>query len=83
MRPNSPYQKLLVEKLFKGHDVRVYAVPKGILKPCYNHQRLTHQHPGTHLPENLLLVHERTDHYSLQPAQDMTLDRKFTKSFQV
>ncbi|KND92483.1 hypothetical protein TOPH_02733 [Tolypocladium ophioglossoides CBS 100239] len=29
---------------------------------------------GTRLPDNLILVHERTDHYSLQPAQDMTLD---------
>ncbi|OAR02418.1 hypothetical protein LLEC1_07213 [Akanthomyces lecanii] len=56
MRPNTPYQQLLVKKLFKGHDVQVYAVPK-----------------GTRLPDHLLLVHERSDHYSLQPAQSMTL----------
>lgn len=28
---------------------------------------------GTELPEDLMLVHERTDHYSLQPAKEMTL----------
>ncbi|PNY23832.1 Uncharacterized protein TCAP_06225 [Tolypocladium capitatum] len=28
---------------------------------------------GTHLPEHLLLVHERSDHYSLQPAKAMRL----------
>ncbi|EEU34662.1 uncharacterized protein NECHADRAFT_34809 [Fusarium vanettenii 77-13-4] len=27
---------------------------------------------GTTLPDNLLLVHERSDHYSLQPAMAMT-----------
>lgn len=29
---------------------------------------------GTDLPEDLLLVHERSDHYSLQPAAPMTID---------
>ncbi|KAI2611995.1 hypothetical protein GGR54DRAFT_338782 [Hypoxylon sp. NC1633] len=29
---------------------------------------------GTTLPDDLLLVHERSDHYSLQPARTMTLD---------
>ncbi|KAH7327742.1 hypothetical protein B0I35DRAFT_415630 [Stachybotrys elegans] len=29
---------------------------------------------GTDLPEDLLLVHERSDHYSLQPAIPMTLE---------
>ncbi|KAI1078583.1 hypothetical protein F5B20DRAFT_547651 [Whalleya microplaca] len=29
---------------------------------------------GTELPEDLLLVHERSDHYSLQPARSMTID---------
>ncbi|KAK5995918.1 hypothetical protein PT974_04337 [Cladobotryum mycophilum] len=28
---------------------------------------------GTRLPDDLLLVHERADHYSLQPARDMGL----------
>ncbi|KAM4067046.1 hypothetical protein HRG_001052 [Hirsutella rhossiliensis] len=28
---------------------------------------------GTQLPQDLLLVHERTDHYSLQPGREMTL----------
>ncbi|KAI0185347.1 hypothetical protein EV127DRAFT_397169 [Xylaria flabelliformis] len=29
---------------------------------------------GTDLPEDLLLVHERSDHYSLQPSAPMTID---------
>ncbi|KAI1307407.1 hypothetical protein F5Y03DRAFT_119108 [Xylaria venustula] len=29
---------------------------------------------GTQLPDDLLLVHERTDHYSLQPAAPMSVD---------
>ncbi|TRX89863.1 hypothetical protein FHL15_009296 [Xylaria flabelliformis] len=29
---------------------------------------------GTDLPEDLLLVHERSDHYSLQPSATMTID---------
>ncbi|OAA35513.1 hypothetical protein NOR_07898 [Metarhizium rileyi] len=57
LRPNTPYQQLLVKNLFKGHNVQVYAIPR-----------------GTRLPDRLLLVHERTDHYSLQPAQDMRLE---------
>ncbi|TQV95269.1 hypothetical protein IF1G_06256 [Cordyceps javanica] len=57
LRPNSPYQQLLVKKLFKGDDVMIYTIPK-----------------GTVLPDSLLLVHERSDHYSLQPARDMQLD---------
>ncbi|KAH8709597.1 hypothetical protein HC256_009511 [Beauveria bassiana] len=28
LRPNSPYQQLLVKKLFKGDDVRIYSIPK-------------------------------------------------------
>ncbi|KAK4236566.1 hypothetical protein C8A03DRAFT_16804, partial [Achaetomium macrosporum] len=31
---------------------------------------------GTKLPHDLLLVHERWDHYSLQPAVAMTFDGK-------
>ncbi|KAM0664869.1 hypothetical protein ACQRIT_000503 [Beauveria bassiana] len=57
LRPNSPYQQLLVKKLFKGDDVRIYSIPKGMP-----------------LPESLLLVHERSDHYSLQPARNMPLE---------
>ncbi|UNI13307.1 hypothetical protein JDV02_000064 [Purpureocillium takamizusanense] len=29
---------------------------------------------GTRLPDHLLLVHERSDHYSLQPTTPMTVD---------
>jgi len=31
---------------------------------------------GTPLPDNLILVHEHNDHYSLQPAEEMALDRE-------
>lgn len=31
---------------------------------------------GTELPEDLILVHEHTDHYSLQPAREMSLESK-------
>ncbi|KAG6128453.1 hypothetical protein E4U12_005226 [Claviceps purpurea] len=36
---------------------------------------------GTSLPDDLVLVHERTDHYSLQPAKQMTIDSKFSPPF--
>ncbi|KAI8721662.1 hypothetical protein NCS52_00308300 [Fusarium sp. LHS14.1] len=34
---------------------------------------------GTTLPDDLLLVHERSDHYSLQPAMAMAVDDLNTK----
>ncbi|KAH7389377.1 hypothetical protein DE146DRAFT_663911 [Phaeosphaeria sp. MPI-PUGE-AT-0046c] len=40
---------------------------------------------GTKLPDDLILVHEFKEHYSLQPARDMhisDLDEKLTKFFQ-
>jgi hypothetical protein len=33
---------------------------------------------GTRLPHDLLLVHERSDHYSLQPAKAMAIDGKMS-----
>ncbi|KAF5120365.1 hypothetical protein E5D57_013719 [Metarhizium anisopliae] len=33
---------------------------------------------GTGLPDDLVLVHERSDHYSLQPAVPMTVDGKLS-----
>ena len=33
---------------------------------------------GTALPDDLLLVHERSDHYSLQPAESMTITGECT-----
>jgi len=29
---------------------------------------------GTALPDDLILVHERTDHWSMQPANEMSLE---------
>ncbi|KAK0701837.1 hypothetical protein B0T26DRAFT_625976, partial [Lasiosphaeria miniovina] len=49
MRPNSPYQYILVSRLARRSNVVVYVVPA-----------------GTCLPDDLLLVHEHMDHYSLQ-----------------
>ncbi|KAI0416977.1 hypothetical protein F5X98DRAFT_375358 [Xylaria grammica] len=57
MRPNSPYQQLLVSSSFRGPEVIIYAIAQ-----------------GTQLPDDLLLVHERTDHYSLQPGVPMSVD---------
>ncbi|KAI0467839.1 hypothetical protein F4859DRAFT_517707 [Xylaria cf. heliscus] len=57
MRPNSPYQQLLVSSRFRGPDVVVYAIAK-----------------GTQIPDDLLLIHERSDHYSLQPGVSMSVD---------
>lgn len=37
---------------------------------------------GTSVPKDLILVHERSDHYSLQPAEPMTLLSKFPPYFQ-
>ncbi|POR34327.1 Uncharacterized protein TPAR_05471, partial [Tolypocladium paradoxum] len=83
MRPNSPYQQHLASELFHGSDVLVYAVPKGMW-PSHSDavngageamsEEIDRSLQGTRLPDDLLLVHERTDHYSLQPARDMTLD---------
>jgi hypothetical protein len=36
---------------------------------------------GIPLPEDLLLVHEFKDHYSLQPAREMSLDGRMVPSF--
>lgn len=83
MRPNSPYQQSLVSTRFRGTELIVYAVAKGKFNPYYNHDLNAFvklgvlSFIGTDLPEDLLLVHERSDHYSLQPAAPMTIDGKY------
>ena len=51
----------------------VYAVAAGRLLHDMQLHATRLYWPGTRIPDDLLLVHERTDHYSLQPAKDMTL----------
>ncbi|PNY27841.1 Uncharacterized protein TCAP_02242 [Tolypocladium capitatum] len=77
MRPNSPYQQSLVSWRFRGSAVIVYSVPEA------NYRRdaypnANNRGKGTRLPDDLLLVHERSDHYSLQPAIPMTIGGKFS-----
>jgi hypothetical protein len=74
MRPAGETQTRLVEK-FKGKNVIVYAVPEGT---CIGNLEYTIESSlmpltGTVLPEDLILVHEHGDHYSLQPAVEMPL----------
>ena len=38
-----------------------------------SHMQCMLRHIGTPLPDDLILVHEHTDHYSLQPAKEMSL----------
>ncbi|KAI1497262.1 hypothetical protein F5X99DRAFT_397641, partial [Biscogniauxia marginata] len=44
----------------------VQALPSGIMVYAFSR--------GTHIPEDLLLLHEQSDHYSLQPAVRMTIN---------
>lgn len=74
MRPNIPYQKQVVLNIFKGNDVLVYSVPAGMFSmfpPSLSTHSFTR---GTPIPNDLVLVHERSDHYSLQPAVQMSLE---------
>ncbi|PMD18405.1 hypothetical protein NA56DRAFT_751370 [Hyaloscypha hepaticicola] len=55
-------------------DASERAVPTG-LSPTTLGKRLDY----TPLPEELTLVHEHTDHYSLQPAIEMNLNQRITR----
>ena len=75
MRPNSRGQQRLVRTL-RGFTTYVYAVPAGlfpkVLEASYLYSFKTCI--GTVLPDDLILVHEFADHYSLQPRKEMTVD---------
>lgn len=75
----------------KALDPTTYAAPNGAsMRPNSPYQQslvswrfrggdmLVYAVPeGTVLPEELLLVHERSDHYSLQPAVSMDVDGEY------
>ncbi|KAL9099500.1 MAG: hypothetical protein Q9163_005005 [Psora crenata] len=76
----------------KALDPKSYAAPNGAsLRPnTSNQNRLVQSFKGSNtiiyaipsgikLPDDLVLVHEYSDHYSLQAAQDMTLEEINTK----
>ena len=81
MRPNSRYQQSLVTWRFRGDNVIVFSIPKGkphrLTRTTWVRIRILTIMEDTNLPEDLLLVHERTDHYSLQPAVRMSLDSTY------
>jgi hypothetical protein len=80
MRPNGQYQQGLVRRL-AGRDWIVYSVPKCWLSPWTESIYVASsayvwppETADTPLPKELILVHEHTDHYSMQPAVEMSLE---------
>ncbi|KAJ5238276.1 hypothetical protein N7468_002895 [Penicillium chermesinum] len=75
MRPNSAGQQNLV-RTFRGSTIYVYAVPAGSFPPILKSlvQNLSEHFIGTTLPDDLILVHEFGDHYSLQARKEMTVE---------
>ncbi|OAA63639.1 hypothetical protein SPI_03802 [Niveomyces insectorum RCEF 264] len=77
----------------KALDASTYQAPNGAsMRPNSPYQQRLVRHifkgtdvlvyavpAGTRLPMDLILVHERSDHYSLQPARMMTIDDLNTK----
>lgn len=72
LRPNTATQNRLVHGL-KGFNVVVYAIPAGMYNLEGTVSKMNNLSPGIQLPSDLVLVHERTDHYSLQAAKEMSL----------
>ncbi|RWQ93080.1 hypothetical protein C8Q69DRAFT_81169 [Paecilomyces variotii] len=80
MRPNSEIQQNLV-RTFRGSSIYVYAIPAGSspnfpeASGLYSSDTCT----GTVLPDDLILVHEFGDHYSLQAREEMTVEELNSK----
>lgn len=73
MQPLGKTQTRLVKR-FRGSDVVVYAVPEGMFSFCKTSNRVELiALQGTPLPDDLILVHEHSDHYSLQPSVEMSV----------
>ena len=72
MRPNTPKLNNLV-KISKGSGVTIYAIPQGKILQMYPNLLNHSDTAGTPLPDDLILVHEFKDHYSLQASKEMTL----------
>ncbi|KAF9889436.1 hypothetical protein FE257_007338 [Aspergillus nanangensis] len=80
MRPNSPGQQHIVRRIFRGSSpIYVFAVPAGssppealgVFPPFIDQRYIC---TGTVLPDDLILVHEFGDHYSLQAREEMTVE---------
>lgn len=71
MRPNSNRMKELVEN-WVGDPI-VYSVPQGYTSHINYMTHAESLSKGTCLPDDLILVHERRDHYSLQSAREMNV----------
>ncbi|WEW59977.1 hypothetical protein PRK78_005459 [Emydomyces testavorans] len=73
MRPNSIKQQRLVRSV-RGPDIYVYSILEGVqgaeLAPLDGCQLDI----GTELPDDLIIVHEFRDHYSLQARKEMTVE---------
>ncbi|KAI9755954.1 MAG: hypothetical protein M4579_004085 [Chaenotheca gracillima] len=66
MRPNSSMHRNILSR-FRAINTIVYSVPAA---ECREFNKAV----GTQLPEDLILVHEHLDHYSLQPTKDVALE---------
>lgn len=58
---------------FRGSNVVVYAIPAGIYNEIDRFEGELTFSPGIQLPNDLVLVYEHSDHYSLQAAKEMSL----------
>jgi hypothetical protein len=75
MRPNSPALQNLIRS-FRESSPYIYAISAGFVVSCIISKRILNE-VGVELPDDLILVHEFGDHYSLQAAREMTVDGTF------
>ncbi|CAI7625725.1 unnamed protein product [Penicillium glandicola] len=78
MRPNSRTQQNLVRTVRpRGPTIYVYAITAGLFTYISSPRLLPStdfSFAGTLLPDDLILVHEFRDHYSLQARKEMTVE---------
>ena len=80
MRPNSRTQQNLVRtvKPLGGLPIYIYAIMAGLFLRIIGRlstlRSIDWSYIGTHLPDDLILVHEFRDHYSLQARKEMTVE---------
>src|SRR6266478_2440588 len=73
MRPNTTSMRSITER-FYGSPAVVFSVASGNSRSFPTGLCARRLSAGTPLPEELILVHEFKDHWSLQPAKTMSLD---------
>lgn len=80
MRPNSYMQKELIYS-FEGARALVYILPAGgSARVHLSPAEPDNQGPiGVELPDDLVFLHEHSDHFSLQPAKPMALSELNSK----